>query len=156
MEGPGSEPTFYKTLPPPPIPSTLPAGPSLTFPWTQPIVPQGDTVLSSKVAALDRARGRSVFRHRSTQPRSPLLTPLALLRPGLLRPRVALFGSPLDPPIPGTHPAIQSWAVSPTLPSGFSLLPTPQATNRSITHLVSIIHLFSGFRGSQEALGTQE
>lgn len=62
-----------------------------------------------------------------TQPCKTLLTTLALLRPGLLSPRVGLFGSPLDPHILGTHPAIQSWAVSPMFPLGFCLFPIPQA-----------------------------
>lgn len=99
------------------MPSALPAGPPLMSPWAQPILPQGDTVLSGTVAALDQARGRSVCCRRPAQPREPLLAPLALLRPERLGPRGGLLGSPLTLPSP-----------APTLPFGAG--PSAQSSHR--------------------------
>lgn len=98
----------------------------------------------------------SVCCHRAPQPREPSLpTPLPwdqdspLLEQGYVGP---LTPSPPQPP--SCHAELGS--LRPQILSGFSLPPILQATSRAITHLVSIIHLFSGFGGSQEAPGTRE
>lgn len=93
--------------------------------------------------------------HLSTQPCKPFLLPLPcsdqdspLLEQGCLGPLFTLK-SPAS---------ILTFLTGLSIPSPLGILfaSNSQATSRSITHCIPVIHLFSGFRGSQEALGTRE
>ena len=61
--------------------------------------------------------------------------------------------APSHPQLPSCHSELGCPSQGPL---GILFASNSQATSRSITHLIPMIHLFSGFRGSQEALGTRE
>ena len=154
MEGPGLEPIFYKTLAPPGI-AQCPLPPLSDTPL--PIQPPGDTVLCSSGSP-----GLGTWGERGV---CAVMSPPSLARVGPSFPALSHSDQDSPPlleqsylgPLFTCHPSCPSDLGWPSQgPRRILFASNSQATSRSITHLIPIIHLFSRFRGRQEALGTLE